>query len=194
MGEPLPGFDKKGRAFGDYKTKVQADASVSYRVMKATLVERRRQDLHAGNKLRNRAHRLVRLQLQDRTVIDRATSRQVLRFHSFSHDQPDDGRPPRLRSRRMEGEIRGQRSVPHLRRTGKQPTGVRTAHPGKLQRHRAGQVGRRFCRQPRRANRIRDRGIGNMLERNAPGASIMAPGAFSYLRCKQVDAHNALDE
>lgn len=39
MGEPFPGFDKKGRAFVDYKTKVQPDATLGYRVLKATLVD-----------------------------------------------------------------------------------------------------------------------------------------------------------
>jgi hypothetical protein len=39
MGQPFPGFDKKGRAFVDYKTRVQSDASLGYRVLKATLVD-----------------------------------------------------------------------------------------------------------------------------------------------------------
>jgi hypothetical protein len=38
-GVPFPTFDKKGRAFVDYKTKVQPDAGLGYRVMKATLVD-----------------------------------------------------------------------------------------------------------------------------------------------------------
>jgi len=38
-GAPFPTFDKKGRAFVDYKTKVQPDAGLGYRVMKATLVD-----------------------------------------------------------------------------------------------------------------------------------------------------------
>jgi hypothetical protein len=38
-GVPFPGFDKKGRAYVDYKTKVQPGAELGYRVMKATLVD-----------------------------------------------------------------------------------------------------------------------------------------------------------
>lgn len=38
-GVPFPGFDKKGRAFVDYKTNVTPDAALGYRVMKATLVD-----------------------------------------------------------------------------------------------------------------------------------------------------------
>ena len=38
-GVPFPKFDKKGRAFVDYRTTVTNDASLGYRVMKATVVD-----------------------------------------------------------------------------------------------------------------------------------------------------------
>lgn len=38
-GEPFPSFDKKGRAFVDYKTRVTKDAVLGYRVMKATVTD-----------------------------------------------------------------------------------------------------------------------------------------------------------
>lgn len=38
-GSPFPGFDKKGRAYIDYKTQVSGEASLGYRVMRATLTD-----------------------------------------------------------------------------------------------------------------------------------------------------------
>jgi hypothetical protein len=38
-GVPFPDFDKKGRAFVDYKTRVTSEAALGYRVMKATVTD-----------------------------------------------------------------------------------------------------------------------------------------------------------